>query len=44
MMRLNGEVDFDNIQNYFHFENDNIIFPKEKIIRIIFIIIHENED
>ena len=25
-----GEVDFDNIQNYFHFENDNIICPKGK--------------
>lgn len=25
-----GEVDFDNIQNYFRFENDNIICPKGK--------------
>ena len=25
-----GEVNFDNIQNYFHFENDNIICPRGK--------------
>ena len=26
----NNEVNFDKIQNYFHFENDNIICPKGK--------------